>query len=105
MTWTFLTFDDRPAFLTCDNPVFYFTSIGIGNPDSEITFPISSTLTLLATWRGDLTQDYLKTTEQVVREVNRRTAHNATKYIFHCREEYWIEPFIRKGRWELHRLP
>lgn len=104
MTWTFLTFDEKPAFLTCDNPVFYFPDIGIGNTYSEITFPISSNITLWATWRSDLKQDYIQTTTQAVQEINRRTASNASKYVFHCRKEHWIEPFIKKGRWQLNRL-
>jgi hypothetical protein len=104
MKWTFLTFDEKPAFLTCDNPVFYFTGIGIGKPQSEITFPISNNITLWATWRDDLPQDYILTTTQTVREINRRTAHNASRYIFHCRDEYWIKPFVKKHSWQLHRL-
>ena len=28
MTWTFLTFEEKPAFLTCDNPIFYFSQHG-----------------------------------------------------------------------------
>lgn len=104
MNWTFLTFDEKPVFLTCDNPVFYFTDIGIGNPESEITFPISSKITLWATWRNDLPQDYIQTTKQVVKEINRRTAHNASRYIFHGRDEHWIESFIKKHSWQLHKL-
>jgi len=104
MRWTLLTFDEAPAFLTCDNPVFYFASIGVGKPESEITFPISSNITLWATWRNELPQDYIQTTPQAVKEINRRTVSNASKYVFHCREEYWMERFIKKSRWKLHRL-
>src|SRR3972149_429372 len=85
MIWRFLTFDAQPAFLTCDNPVFYFTSIGIGNPKSEITFPISSHVVLWATWRTDISMGYLTATKQAVKEINRRTANNATRYVFHCK--------------------
>jgi hypothetical protein len=49
MTWRFLTFDEYPAFLTSDNPVFFFTAMGIGKPASEVTFPISSHIALWAT--------------------------------------------------------
>jgi len=104
MNWTFLTFDEKPAFLTCDNPIFYFTGIGVGNPESEITFPISSNIVLWATWRNDLPQDYIQTNIKVVKEINRRTAHNASRYVFHGRDEHWIEPFIKKHSWQLHRL-
>jgi hypothetical protein len=104
MTWRFLTCDESPAFLASDNPVFYFTGIGVGKPESEVTLPISSHLALWATWRSDLPEGYFPTTRQAVKEVNRRTASSATRYVFHQREEEWILPFIQKGRWQLHRL-
>jgi len=49
MTWRCLLYDRAPAFLTSDNPVFWFTHIGIGRPESEVTFPISSNIVLWAT--------------------------------------------------------
>jgi len=104
MTWRFLTFDGQPAFLTSDNPVFYFAGIGLAKPESEITFPISSHITLWATWRQDLLEGYFPTTERVVKEINRRTASNATRYVFHCADEDWILPFLLTGKWQLHRL-
>lgn len=104
MTWRFLTFDDKPVFLTSDNPVFYFTSIGIGKPESEVTFPISSYIILWATWRTDLPKGYITATNQTVKEINRRTVRNALRYLFHRKDEYWILPFVTKGRWKLNRF-
>lgn len=104
MTWRFLTFEQRPAILTSDNPVFYFTGIGIGKPESEVTFPISSHIALWASWRADLPEGYFPTTTQVVKELNRRMAYNATRYLFHSEDEDWILPFFKKGRWKLHRF-
>ena len=104
MTWRFLTFDDKPVFLTSDNPVFYFTSIGMGKPESEVTFPISSHIVLWATWRTDLPEGYIAVTNQVVKEINRRTAKNALRYVFHRRDEYWILPFVTKALWKLNLL-
>lgn len=97
MTWRFLTFDDKPVFLTSDNPIFYFTNIGINKPKSEVTFPISSYVTLWATWRTNLPEGYITVTNQAVKEINRRTAKNALRYVFHRRDEYWILPFLTKG--------
>lgn len=105
MTWTFLTFEEEPAFLTCDNPLFYFRSIGVGKPESEISFPISCHVTLLATWRSDLCQDYMPVTRQIVKEINRRTASNASRYVYSGYDEDGILPFVLKGRWKLHRIP
>ena len=32
-----------------------------------------------------------KSQTQIVKEMNRRTVYNATRYVFHTRKEYWIE--------------
>lgn len=104
MTWRFLTFDEYPAFLTSDNPLFFFTSIGIGNPESEVTFPISSHIALWATWRLDLKEGYFPTRSQVVKELNRRTCSIATRYVFHSKCEEWVLPLLTKSRWKLNRL-
>lgn len=101
MTWIFLTNDSGPVFLTNDNPVFFFESLGIGKPDSEITFPISNDISLWATWRKNI-QDciYSAIRPHGIREINRRTASNATRYVFHSTNEKWIPTFINK----VHRL-
>jgi hypothetical protein len=104
MTWLFWEFSAQPVFLTCDNPLFYFMGMGVGRQHSEISFPISSHIVLWATWRKDLPGNYIKASTQVVREINRRTAYNASRYIFHSRDEHWIEPFVKKKRWELNRI-
>jgi len=104
MNWRFLTFDEKPAFFTCDNPVFFFTGIGIGKPQSEVTLPISSHITLLATWKTGLSEGYFHATKQGVKEINRRTASNTTRFVFHCDDEDWILPFVTKNRWQLHLM-
>ena len=102
MTWRFLTFNEKPAFLSCDNPVCYFTSIGIDKPQAEVTFPISSCVVLWATWRTDLPEGFVPTTPPAVKEINRRIVSNATRYVFHQEDEDWILPFVTKGSWKLH---
>lgn len=104
MTWRFLTFDDYPAFLSSDNPLFFFTSMGIGKPESEVTFPISSNIALWATWRLDLKEGYFPTNSQVVKELNRRTCSIAARYAFHSQSEDWVLPLLTKGRWQLNMI-
>ena len=94
MTWLFLIFDDYPAFFTCDNPVFFFKDIGIGKPESEITFPISSNVVLWATWRADLNEGYSKIKSAVVKEINRRTVNNTTRFLYSAKKEFWIQKFV-----------
>jgi len=102
MTWLFLTCEKFPAFLTCDNPVFYFQGIGVGKPESEITFPISSNIVLWATWRSDIQEGYSPIKNQAIKEINRRTATNATRFIYHAKDEDWIPRFINKQEHQLN---
>lgn len=104
MTWRFYTFDESPAFLTCDNPVFFFRHMGIGRPESELSFPISSDIMLWATRRTDLPEGYSPANMAIVKEMSRRMATNTTRYAFHARKQDWILPFLAKGRWRLNRI-
>jgi hypothetical protein len=98
MIWRFFVFDDSPAFLTCDNPVFYSKRIGIGQAESEVIFPISSHIVLWANWRrGNTPLGYVKINKQLVIKVNQCIVSNSTRYIFHAKDEYWIPQFISKN--------
>lgn len=103
MTWRFLTFDERPAFLTCDSPVFYTAGFWIENPTSELTFPLSSHAALWATWLR-IPEGYFPTTEEACEEINCRTANSATRYVYYREDESWVVPFLAKGKWSLTRL-
>ncbi len=104
MTWIFLTSDKGQPFLTNDNPVFFFEGIGIGKPESEITFPISSTVVLWATWRKNLEEGYIPAKEPVIREINRRTASAATRYVYYSKEEQWVVRLVQKKNLKLRKL-
>lgn len=104
MTWLFLTADKRQPFLTSDNPVFFFESLGIGRAESEVTFPISSTIALWATWRKDLREGYISAKDAAIRQINGRTARTATKYAYYSEETQWVVKLINKKNPKLHRL-
>ena len=104
MTWIFLTAEKRQPFLTNDNPVFFFESLGVGRPESEITFPISSTIALWATWRKNLVEGYATAKYAVIREINKRTASAATKYVYYSIAAPWVVSLINKKNLKLHRL-
>jgi len=104
MTWQFFLFDEYPAFLTSDNPVFYFTTFGIGNPQSEVSFPISSNVALWASRRIDLKEGYVRVSPKEVKELNRRTASSATRFVFHSIHAEWVLPLLLKGRLRLNRI-
>jgi len=103
MTWIFFAPDKKQHFLTNDNPIFFFKGMGIGSPKSEITFPISNTVTLWATWR-DLKEGYIPAKDVIISEINRRTASIATKYVYYSEEAQWIVNLINKKNFRLNRL-
>lgn len=104
MIWRFLVSNDESEFLKYDNPLFFFTSIGIGKPISEVLFPIVRNIALWATWKTHLPEGYIKTTSQVVKEMNRRTTSYATRFLFKAKDEDWVLPFVKKVDWKLHLL-
>ena len=104
MTWQFLTFDTETAFMTSDNPVFFFEGMGIGNQDSEVTFPISRHVVLWATWRPDLEECFRPTSRRIVREVNSRTVSAATRYVFYARKVKWVTGFVNCKTFLLNRI-
>jgi hypothetical protein len=104
MTWVFLTSDKKQPFLTSDNPFFFFEGLGIGRPESQITFPISSGTTLWATWRKDLTEGYVQAKDADIRKTNRRTASAATRYVYCSQNAQWVATLINKRNLRRNRL-
>lgn len=104
MTWTFLTSQSTQPFLTSDNPVFFFENLGIGRSESEISFPISNTITLWATWRKDVKENFIRANESAIKEINRRTASNMTKYVFYSLSASWVVNLINKKNFRLNRI-
>lgn len=95
MNWTFL-YSERMQYLTSDNPVFFFEEEGIGRPTSELSFPVSSSVTLVANRGASRGMQFIPANPQVVRALNRRTATNSTRFVYACRDESWIPPFVTK---------
>jgi hypothetical protein len=101
MHWQFFVHDHKPAFLTSDNPVFFFKDMGVGKTRSELTFPISQYVTLWASWRqADI--EYIPVDDEVVKEINRRTVDEATRYVFFSKEADWIINLVNKDKLALH---
>ena len=104
MTWQFLVYEKDAAFLTNDNPLFFFRDIGIGNINSEVTFPISSHIVLFASWKQNLKETYIKAKQSDINEINRRTANNMTRFVFHSANCDWIIRLINKKTRRLRKL-
>lgn len=102
MTWQVLH-TVEPRYLTSDNPVFFFQNDGVGNVTSELTLPLSSTATLIGIRHSRELPLHGMAKEPLVREINRRTVSNATRYIFSERVEPWMNTFLLKSDHKLIR--
>ncbi|MDP2884829.1 MAG: DUF4238 domain-containing protein [Ignavibacteria bacterium] len=103
MSWQFLI-TDGDEFLTSDNPVFFFKSLGVGHMNSEVTFPVSSKIALFATWQSNVHHGYRPATGQQIQEINRRTSSAAIKYLFFPRTRDWIPKLANTSQPKLHQL-
>jgi len=103
MNWLFLHTGES-LFLTSDNPVFFFEFEGIARPTSELTFPISNTIALWASRDKRLASQFIPASSQVVKEINRRTVFNSTRFVYSAIDESWILPFVTKRTHILSRI-
>ncbi len=103
MNWIFLH-SERLQYLTSDNPVFFTEAEGLLSPTAEFTFPISHSIALWGTRQSQRNDSHVTALAGAVKQINRRTAANAERFVFSRHNEDWIMPFITKGEWELTRL-
>ncbi len=110
MTWVFLTTQGKFHFLTSDNPVFFFEGMGLVGGDvprdhPELSFPISKSITLWATWRP-YSEGFLPVEENFVREINVRTVSTAMRYVYYYTQADWVTRLINKdpSKYKLNRI-
>lgn len=103
MNWVFLRSDSH-QFLTSDNPVFFFPEEGLGRSQSELTFPMSSSVALWATRLPRTQGRTVLASASTVKQVNARTAAHSKRFVFSKTNETWIKPFTVKGGWKLEHL-
>lgn len=107
MTWRVVMSDQTTRFLTSDNPAYFFEAYGLGKPETEVTFPLSSNLALLASWQGPREGLIIvQAKPMLVKEVNRRVASGAERFVFYHERRDWIatladkpRPFLSRIRW------
>jgi hypothetical protein len=105
MTWRFAVSKSPALFITSDNPAFYFESLGVGNQDSELTFPLANDLALLGSWQGppgSLLE--VGARPSLVKEVNRRIASGAERFIFSHHPYPWVTTLAHKAKPQLSRI-
>ena len=105
MMWRVVMADSANRFLTSDNPAFFFEAYGLGNPESEVTFPLASDLALVASWQGPRGGfEFVQAKPILVREVNRRVASGANRFVFYHERCHWIATLAEKPRPFLSRI-
>ena len=83
MTWRVVSASAPNAFFTGDNPVSFPYETGLLPHDGELTFPISSQAALHASWiPGPAETMFVAGTDFAAREINRRTACAAERFLF-----------------------
>jgi len=98
MTWTFFTCIWPEVFITSDNPVFVHPRLGINKLNSELSLPINRGIALLATWWDIKDLQYLEANQEVIRQMNRRTAYNRDRFLYSDVERPWISNLNNKDR-------
>jgi Protein of unknown function (DUF4238) len=93
MTWTVMRSTGRNFFITGDNPVVFkvprdyqdrLQGNGLTHPKVEVTFPLSSTACLLATWKRGMPA-FVDVDAEQVKHANRVRSVHARRFLF-CRQ-------------------
>jgi hypothetical protein len=95
MTWRFIKTAGPSYFLTSDNPAHLIESVGYASPVAELVFPISSWLALHACYQppgpdGLIVDGERENVREIVREINRRVASGAVRFIFYHERAAWL---------------
>jgi Protein of unknown function (DUF4238) len=105
MTWRILVSSGPQFFITTDNPAFFFEGLGLGNAESELTFPLSTTHALHGSWQGPKCgQLRLEVDQRIVKEINRRLASSTDRFAFYHREASWLLKILPKQNQYLSRI-
>lgn len=94
MSWDILH-TKEPSYLVSDHPVFFFSSDGIGRQTSELTIPFSSRAALICRHSVGKIPLHKDAKPYQVRELNRRTVFNASRFIFSETKEPWMVKFVK----------
>jgi hypothetical protein len=93
MVWRFVPrHGSASQFITSDNPAYYFEAYGVGTEHAELAFPISSELALIGNHQGTAGSTIVvRVPKDWIKEVNRRVACGAERFVFSAKRAGWIE--------------
>lgn len=105
MAWRLLRAPRNNPFVTSDNPAFHFESLGVGRVQSELSFPLTPSLALLANWQGPRGSiERLNPVPSIVKEINRRAVFGAERFIFSDSCRKWIGVLAASDNRRLARI-
>jgi hypothetical protein len=105
MTWRLVAVPPQHYLITSDNPAYFFESLGLGRPESELTFPVSPSLALLGSRQGPPGALLHVTAKAgLAKELNRRVASGAERFVFSKRKAEWIETISLRKNPSLNRI-
>jgi tryptophan synthase alpha chain len=106
MVWTFYVAREPYVFLTSDNPVFFPDTIGIaGNKNlSELSFPISTNVALVASWNKTQKEGFVEATPHIVKDINRRTISKTSRYVYFSKNADWVVNLLGSNLYEYHPI-
>jgi hypothetical protein len=104
MNWRFFCVKDSGQFLTSDNPVFFFSGLGLGGAVSELSFPVAHNMVMCADRRFGSDLQFFEASSQLVKEINRRTISVVSRFIYARHNEAWVAPFSFKNHTRLNSI-
>ena len=105
MTWRILVSSGPQYFITSDNPAFFFNAYGLGNKESELSFPLSTTHTLHGSWQKTVSDlVFIRPTQNTVKEINRRLASETERLAFYHEPAPWLIKILAKKNPYLSRI-
>ena len=100
MRWQYFVAPDGHSFLTGDNPVHFPKKLGLKHDKAELSFPISSEVTLIASWHTGRDENFVNATPEIVRKINRRIAGNASHELYFCENHEWVAKLLNRTEHE-----
>jgi uncharacterized protein DUF4238 len=100
MTWSFYVAPMPHTFVTSDNPVFISEKFGLGKNISELSFPISADIALIASWNRFLKEEFSEAKPQLLKELNRRTINAASQHVYFSKNPEWVKSILDKNFYE-----
>lgn len=106
MAWRIMTISGgRNRFITSDTPAFIFEGFGLKNPQAELCFPLSPRMTVHGSWQGtNGSLGFVKATEPLVAEINRRMASTTVRLAFCHVKALWLVGLLRKTQYRLNAI-